>query len=140
MAREAKSQRPFPVELNMHKVLMIEDEEDLVRFFEEAFRNFKQIQFFSSTRGLEGIEIAKREKPAVILLDLRMPGLNGEETLKELKVLLPGTKFVIVTAWNDGTTRERIENQIGVDAYFEKPIDLEPVIGKVMSLLMVKEK
>ena len=124
----------------MHKVLMIEDEEDLIRFFEEAFRNFKQIQFLSSTRGREGIEIAKREKPAVILIDLRMPGLNGEETLKELKVLLPGTKFVIVTAWNDGTTRERIEKQIGVDAYFEKPMDLEPVIGKVMSLLMVKEK
>jgi len=124
----------------MHKVLMIEDEEDLVRFFAEAFRNFKQVQFFSSTRGREGIEIAKREKPEVVLLDLRMPGLNGEETLKELKVLLPGTKFVIVTAWNDGTTRERIENQIGIDAYFEKPMDLEQVIGKVMSLLMVKEK
>ncbi len=122
----------------MHKVLMIEDEEDLVKFFAEAFGNFKQIQFLSSTRGREGIEIAKREKPAVVILDLRMPGLNGEETLKELKVLLPGTKFLIMTAWNDGTTRERIETQIGVDAYFEKPVDLERVIGKVMGLLMVK--
>jgi len=117
---------------------MIEDEEDLVKFFAEAFGNFKQIQFLSSTRGREGIEIAKREKPAVVILDLRMPGLNGEETLKELKVLLPGTKFLIMTAWNDGTTRERIETQIGVDAYFEKPVDLERVIGKVMGLLMVK--
>ena len=122
----------------MHKVLMIEDEEDLVKFFQEAFQNFKQIQFLFSTRGREGIEIAQREKPQVVILDLRMPGLNGEETLKELKVLLPGTKFVIMTAWNDGTTRERIEKEIGVDAYFEKPVDLERVIGKVMGLLMVK--
>lgn len=118
---------------------MIEDEADLVRFFEQAFQNFKQIQFFSALRAREGVEIAKRENPNVIILDLRMPGMSGEEALKQLKVLLPGTKFVIVTAWNDGATRERIERDIGIDAYFEKPVDLERVIGKVMSLLMVKD-
>ncbi len=123
----------------MSKVLMIEDEADLIRFFAEVFKNFPQIEFFSAMRGREGVEIAKREKPNVVILDLRMPGFSGEEALKELKVLMPETKFVIVTAWNDGITRERIENQIGVDAYFEKPVDLERVIGKIMQLIMVKE-
>ena len=118
---------------------MIEDEADLIRFFSDVFKNFKQIEFFSAERGLEGIEIAKRERPNVIILDLRMPGFSGEEALKELKVLMPETKFVIVTAWNDGITRDRIENQIGVSAYFEKPVDLEQVIGKIMELLMVKQ-
>jgi len=123
----------------MSKVLMIEDEADLVRFFEQTFRNFKHIQFFSSLEARPGIEIAKREKPNVIIVDLRMPGLSGEEALRELKILLPQTKFVVVTAWEDGTTRERIEGEIGVDAYFEKPVDLERVLGKVMDLLMVKQ-
>lgn len=118
---------------------MIEDEADLVRFFEQTFKNFKQIQFFSALRALEGIQIAKREKPKVIILDLKMPGFSGEEALQELKVLLPQTKFVIVTAWDDGTTRERIEKETGVAAYFEKPADLERVIGKVMEILMSKE-
>lgn len=122
----------------MHKVLMIEDGADQVRFFEQAFRNFNQIQFFSALRGREGVEMAKREKPDVIILDLRMPGFSGEEALKELKVLLPQTKFVIVTAWNDGATQKRIEGEIGVEAYFNKPVDLERVIGKVMELIMVK--
>jgi len=122
----------------MNKVLMIEDEADLVRFFEQAFKNFKQIQFFSALAGREGVEIAKREKPNVVILDLRMPGFSGEEALRELKVLLPETKFVVLTAWNDGVTRERIEKEIGVAAYFEKPVDLERVIGKIMELLMVK--
>ena len=124
----------------MNKVLMIEDEVDLVSFFEEAFKNFKHIQFFSSLRGREGIEIAKREKPDVVVLDLRMPGFSGEEALKELKPLLPRTKFIIVTAWNDGLTRERIERDIGVEAYFEKPVDLEQVMGKIMQFLMSGEK
>lgn len=122
----------------MNKVLMIEDEADLVRFFEQAFKNFKQIQFFSALAGREGVEIAKREKPNVVILDLRMPGFSGEEALRELKVLLPETKFVVVTAWNDGVTQERVEKEIGVEAYFEKPVDLERVIGKIMELLMVK--
>lgn len=117
---------------------MIEDEADLVRFFEQTFRNFKQIEFFSALRGREGIEIAKREKPNVIIMDLRMPGFSGEEALKELKILMPETKFVVVTAWNDGITQERIEKDFGVSAYFEKPVDLERVIGKVMELLMTK--
>ena len=122
----------------MDKVLMIEDEADLVTFFKETFKNFKNIEFFAAERGREGVEIAKREKPKVVVLDLRMPGFSGEEALKELKGLLPGTKFVIVTAWNDGITQERLEKDIGVDAYFEKPVDLERVIGKIMALLMEK--
>ena len=122
----------------MDKVLMIEDEADLVTFFKETFKNFKNIEFFAAERGREGVEIAKREKPKVVVLDLRMPGFSGEEALKELKALLPGTKFVIVTAWNDGITQERLEKDIGVDAYFEKPVDLERVIGKIMALLMEK--
>lgn len=124
----------------MSKILMIEDEADLIRFFAEVFKNFPQVEFFSAMRGLEGVEIAKREKPNVVILDLRMPGFSGEEALKELKIVLPETKFVIVTAWNDGITRERIENQIGVDAYFEKPVDLERVVGKIMQLIMVKKE
>jgi two-component system response regulator YesN len=122
----------------MKKVLMIEDEADLVRFFGETFRNFQQVQFFSSLSGREGMETARRERPEVVILDLRMPGFSGEEALKELKVLLPETRFVIVTGWSDGVTRERIEREIGVDAYFEKPMDLEQVIDKVMELLKVK--
>ena len=122
----------------MNKVLMIEDEVDLVRFFGETFQNFKDLQFLSATRGREGVEIAKREKPEVVILDLRMPGFSGEQALRELKDCLPATKFVIVTAWNDGSTQERIEREIGVDAYFEKPVDLERVVEKVMELLGVK--
>ena len=118
----------------MSKVLMIEDEADLVRFFEETFRSFSEIQFFSALRGCEGVEIAKRERPRVLLLDLRMPGFSGEAALKELKTFLPESKFIIMTAWNDGETKERLEREVGVDAYFEKPVDLERVMEKILNL------
>lgn len=121
------------------KVLMVDDEPDIIKFFAQTFENFKHIQFLSAVRGAQGIEIAKQEKPQVILLDLRMPGMNGEEALRELKKFLPETKFIIMTGWEDGQTRERIEKEIGVAGYYSKPIDLEQVVTKVVNLIMVKQ-
>ena len=120
------------------KVLMIDDEPNIVGFFAKTFENFSHIQFFTALRAGQGIEIALKEKPQVVLLDLRMPGMNGEEALAELKVQLPAAKFIVMTGWEDGATRERIEN-MGIAAFFSKPIDLEKVITKVMTLIMVKE-
>ena len=44
---------------------------------------------------------------------------------------------MVMTVWEDGATRERIE-RIGVDAYYTKPIDLEKIVTKIMSLIMLK--
>ena len=120
-----------------YKVLMIDDEQDIINFFAKTFQHFKHIDFFTALRAGQGIEIAKKEKPQLILLDLRMPGMNGEEALRELKKLFPETKFMVMTGWEDGATRERIE-RIGVDAYYTKPIDLEKIVTKIMSLIMLK--
>ena len=121
------------------KVLMVDDEKDILDFFTKAFQGFSHIDFLASTSAQKGVEIAKAERPEVVLMDLRMPGMNGEEALRELKSLLPKTKFIIMTGWEDGETRERLENEIGVAAYYTKPVDLEQVVTKVMNLIMVRE-
>ena len=122
------------------KVLLVDDEKDVVNFFSGVFANFKHIQFLTATGGRQALEIAKREKPKLILMDLRMPDMNGEEVLKELKPFLTDSKFVVMTGWDDGETRDRFLNEHKVDAYFDKPINLEEVITKVFSLLMVKSR
>ncbi len=122
-----------------YKVLMVDDETDIVNFFAQTFKNFRHIDFLSADQAVKGIETAKKEKPDVILLDLRMPGMGGEEALATLKMELPKTKFIIMTGWEDGSTRQRIEKEIGVDAYYTKPVDLEKVIAKIMSLMMIKD-
>ena len=118
---------------------MIDDEHDIVNFFSKTFQNFKHINFMAADRAAKGIEIARQEKPGVVMLDLRMPGMNGEEALIELKKFLPETKFIVMTGWEDGETRERIE-RLGVSAYYPKPIDLEKVVTKIMSLIMLKDR
>ena len=76
----------------------------------------------------------------MILLDPRMPGMSGEEALRELKPFLFQTKFIAMIGWEDGRTRERIINEIGVEACFDKPVNLGQVVSKVVSLIMVREK
>ena len=121
-----------------YKVLLIDDEADIAGFFSKIFKNFKHIQFLTSNRAADGVEIAKREQPAIILLDLRMPGMNGEEALRILKKELPATKFILMTGWEDGDTQERMEKDERVSAFFTKPVNLEEVVTKVINLLMVK--
>ena len=125
--------------LETSKVLLIDDEPDVITFFTEVFGAFKHIKLFTAVKARQGIEIAKQEKPKLILTDLRMPDLSGEDVLRELKPLLPDTKFIVMTGWDDGETREKISREFAVDAYFDKPIDLEKVMTKIFSLLMVKE-
>lgn len=122
----------------MSKVLLIDDEEDVVEFFRQAFSHFRHVKFFSAVRARQGIEIATTEKPEVIMMDLRMPEMGGEDALRQLKPQLPGTKFVVMTGWDADQIKERIITEIGVDAYFEKPVDLERVITKVFELIMVR--
>lgn len=125
-------------EKKVSKVLLIDDEADVVDFFEQAFSNFQHVKFFKTVRARQGLEIAKSEKPDVIMVDLRMPELGGEEVLRLLKPLLPGTKWIVMTGWDDDHTMDRIMEEIGVDVYFKKPVDLERVITKVFELIMVR--
>ncbi len=119
----------------MRKILMIEDEEDLVGFFRQTFVGFPNVEFFSALRAREGVEIALREHPHVLILDLRMPGMSGEEALRQIRRALPLTKVVVVTAWEEEGTQEHIEQEFKVDGYFEKPMELERIVNRVMELL-----
>lgn len=118
-------------------VLMIDDEADIVGFFSKAFTAFKHIKFLAVNRADKALEIARDELPAVILIDLRMPGMNGEEAIPKLKALSPGSRIVVMTGCVEGHVQEHVES-LGISAYYSKPVDLEKVIAKVMSLIMVK--
>ena len=116
------------------KVLMIEDEKDILYSFEQVFENFEDVEFFGAESALQGIEVARAQCPGVILLDLHMPHMSGEAAFVELKKILPESKFIVMTGWGDEETKQRIE-RMGVDAYFSKPVKLEGLVTKIMGFL-----
>jgi two-component system response regulator (stage 0 sporulation protein F) len=91
----------------------------------------KTIQSFFSARGFEvhvaitgttGIELVDLHKPDVVLVDLKMPGVDGDEILRHVKRTQPQTKVIVITAYNDGgKTRDRLLG-LGAFAHFDKPI------------------
>ena len=103
------------------KVLIVDDEPD----FCDALRDFLRSKGFEVAIALSGEEALRaymREKPDVVLLDIQMPGMDGLETLRELKVLDPGANAIMVTAIEDDEFVKRAMVEGALD-YITKPVD-----------------
>ncbi len=118
-----------------HNVLMVEDEKEILGFFGDILDHYEHVRFFKAMSGPEALAITAREKPEVILLDVRVPGFEGQRALKELKMIVPGVKVVVMTGWNDAMIRQKFERDPSVRAYFTKPVDLEEVVEKILNLI-----
>jgi two-component system cell cycle response regulator DivK len=117
------------------KVLVIEDNEQnryLVTFILEQ-HGYQVIQ---ARHGREGVELARRVEPALILLDIQLPGMDGYAVARELRrnQALAGVPIVAVTSYAMPGDRERILGA-GCVGYIEKPIDPETFVADVEAYL-----
>lgn len=71
--------------MNAPKVLLVEDDRDLVEMYETKFK-MEGFEVIKLENGLNALDLVKKEKPAVVLLDIVMPELDGFQVLKSLKV------------------------------------------------------
>ena len=107
----------------MGKILVVDNDEGLIHFLTRLF--VKQgHEVASRTDGISGLEQVKAEPFDLILLDYKMPGLNGLETLVEIKNAQIKTPVIVMTAY--GTTETAIEAmKLGAYDYLLKPFDSE---------------
>ncbi|MGI6679216.1 MAG: response regulator [Dehalobacterium sp.] len=125
----------------MLRILIVDDEpleRQGVRLILEKYRPGDQV-VGEAGDGEEAVQIATRLKPDVILLDIRMPGLDGIEVTKILKPLLPDTRIVVITAYGEFNYAKKAVS-LGVADYLLKPVDtqellvlLERLEGEVLS-------
>jgi CheY-like chemotaxis protein len=107
------------------EILVIEDNEDNIALIDYLLRAYDYSPLLARS-GAEGIRLALRELPDVILLDIRMPEMDGYEVAAALRKEreLEGTRIVAVTASAMVGDRERIAGS-GFDGYIQKPIEPE---------------
>ncbi len=107
----------------MEKILIVDDDEGLVHFLERFFTK-QGYGVRSCHNGQAALEAMARESFDLILLDYKMPGLNGLDTLRELRTSQVKTPVIIMTAY--GTTDTAIEAmKLGAYDYLLKPFDRE---------------
>ena len=117
----------------MIKILVLDDEtgtcEQLRDFF--SYRGYK---VFGATEGEEAVSIIKKEKPQILLLDIRMPGINGLEVLKQAKEINDKAKVVIITALAEEDKKSEAL-KLGADEYIAKPFSYEKIEGLIIKMV-----
>jgi len=117
-------------------IVAIDDEPDFVDTLKEYFE-LRGYRIKIASRVGPGIDLIGSEKPDIVILDLKMPGINGEEVLNILRSKKLKTKVIFVSAFEDaGKTKSRML-AAGAFAYMDKPLksikDLEDTVNKAYS-------
>ncbi len=106
----------------MPRVLVVDDEPDAVELLQE-FLVAKGYEVLTANGGEEALRVVREERPHLILLDVRMPGMNGLEVLRRVREIDQEAGVIMVTAVNEEETgREALA--LGAFDYIVKPLDL----------------
>lgn len=120
------------------KILVIDDEPN-IRLLVSIFLGGEGFKILQASNGIEGLEVARKERPSLILLDLRMPKMSGFEVLKALRKDEATKKIRVIvvsgSAEVEGYETDENSDQPSADEYLIKPFDLEDLLDKVRSLI-----
>ncbi|RJP68541.1 MAG: response regulator [Candidatus Abyssobacteria bacterium SURF_17] len=128
-----KFKRPsiYPgVEFEMpSKILLVDDEKEFVQTLSERLE-MRDLSTAVVYDGEQALSYLKSEEPEVMILDLRMPGIDGVEVLRRVKKEHPGVEVIILTG--HGTEKdEQLTRELGAFAYLEKPVEIDKLAKTV---------
>jgi PAS domain S-box-containing protein len=127
---EAETAVPHPVD-SAQKVLVIDDEE-AVRIAAQDILALEGITAFTAVDGPDGIELFKahHEEIGLIILDLSMPGMRGDETLQRLREIDPGARVLLSSGYNASEAQRGIPAE-SLAGYLQKPYKVDHLIAEV---------
>jgi len=116
-------------------ILVIEDERDIVEVLEYNFQR-EGYTVLSATNGEKGLDLARTKRPAVIVLDIMLPGLDGLEVAKRLRQDPNTREISIIMLTAKGEESDVILGLgVGADDYVVKPFKLKELIARVKAVL-----
>lgn len=119
----------------MSKLLIIDDEIDVREFAANFFRR-RKVEAITASSGEEAVEIIDKQKPCLVLLDIKMPGIDGIETLRRIREKDKDVKVIMVTGKKPEEEEAFIKcREYGAWDYIHKPLKLDELERVVMELL-----
>jgi DNA-binding NtrC family response regulator len=108
------------------KVLMVDDEEDFVTTLSERMK-MRDVDSDVALDGEQALQRVEDDIPDVMVLDLKMPGIDGLEVLRRVRKAYPQIPVVILTG--HGSEKDEAEaRRLGAFDYLQKPVDIEKLI------------
>ena len=118
--------------MNRTKLFLVDDEEDFVFALAERLR-FRKYDTRAATSGEAALSEIEKERPDIVVLDLKMPGMGGMEVLKEIKTRDPSIDVIMLTGSVDSEIGE-VAIKAGATYHIVKPMDIEDLLQKIHNI------
>lgn len=124
----------------MPKLLIVDDESDVREFAANFFRK-RKVNCVTASGGEEALELLGKDKPDLVLLDIKMAGIDGIETLRRIRESDMKLKVIMVTGRKPEEESSFEEcRKLGALAYVHKPLELDELERIVMQELPGRQK
>jgi CheY-like chemotaxis protein len=121
-----------------HTILVVDDEE-LIRKLAISALKLRHLNVLVAKNGMEALELLDAEPAiSVVILDLTMPVMGGEETLPRIRSMRPNLPVIISSGFNEVEVLRRFESS-GIIGVLPKPYTVAKIISKVMDALQAQE-
>ena len=123
----------------MSLILIVEDNEKNLKLVRDVLQ-VKGYETIEAGTAEDGLKIAREKKPALILMDIQLPGMNGIEALKALRAAPATAKIpvIAITASVMQQDRQQIMSA-GFDGFIEKPVNLRGLLDTVQQSLRTEK-
>jgi DNA-binding NtrC family response regulator len=119
--------------MNKGRILAVDDEQNIRRLIDNEF-TLEGYEVTTAHSGEEGLQILQHQPFDLVLLDIKLPKLNGVETLRRLKQIAPATEVIMITGYGDLETA--VESmKLGARDYVTKPFKLDELLALVKQAL-----
>lgn len=126
------------MDYKMKKVLIVEDDKDFLWLLRQSF-DTKDLSVFYAEDGEGGLEIAKKEKPDLILIDILLPKMSGIEMAKKIKEAGFEPQMIFLTNLKDPQHISEVMNvAIGADYIVKSDMHIDAIVERVKSKLGIK--
>ncbi len=125
----------------MDKILVIDDEEPTLAMF-RLFLEAYGYKVLTAENGAKGLEIFRKEKPSIVLTDIKMPGIDGLAVLQQIKEIDPAAEVIVISGHGEMDLAKQALNLNAVD-FINKPISkeaLDAALKKAEEKLQLSKK
>ena len=120
------------------KVLIVDDQFGIRILLNEVLQK-AGYQTYQAANGVQALEIVNKHSPDLVLLDMKIPGMDGIEILKRMKVIDQDIRVIIMTAYGELDMIQEAKD-LGALTHFAKPFDIDDIRNAVAKYVHTAKK